>query len=179
MNVKDVCQRVLKPENQIRQVHYFTARVSDTKSDPTKSTRQDSYLRALTHEIEEFKAHFGHFSTHTVSMPSARNHHVKLDVIKTEEKGSDVNLAVHLLNDAWSNKYDCAIVLSNDSDLAEAIKLAREKGKIIGVVTTKNRPTASLRKEANFFRRIKNSDLAKSQMPATIQGTTISKPSHW
>ena len=27
-------------------------------------------------------------------------------VIKTEENGSDVNLAVHLLNDAWLNEYD-------------------------------------------------------------------------
>ena len=31
-----------------------------------------------------------------------------LEVWKTEEKGSDVNLAVHMLNDAWLNKYDVA-----------------------------------------------------------------------
>ena len=37
---------------------------------------------------------------------------------KTEEKGSAVNLAVHLLNDGWLDAYDCAVVISNDSDLA-------------------------------------------------------------
>ena len=42
-----------------------------------------------------------------------------VEVIKTEEKGSDVNLAVHLLNDAWLDRYECAVVVSNDSDLAE------------------------------------------------------------
>lgn len=41
-----------------------------------------------------------------------------VDIIKTEEKGSDVNLAVHLLNDGWLDAYDCAVVVSNDSDLA-------------------------------------------------------------
>jgi len=44
-------------------------------------------------------------------------------IVKTEEKGSDVNLAVHLLNDAWLNLYDCAVVISNDSDLAESCRL--------------------------------------------------------
>lgn len=32
-----------------------------------------------------------------------------VEVVKTEEKGSDVNLAVHLLNDAWLDVYDCAV----------------------------------------------------------------------
>ena len=41
-----------------------------------------------------------------------------VNIIKTEGKGSDVNLAVHLLNDGWLDAYDCAVVISNDSDLA-------------------------------------------------------------
>ena len=40
-------------------------------------------------------------------------------MIRTEEKGSDVNLAVHLLNDGWMNACDCAVVFTNDSDIAE------------------------------------------------------------
>jgi hypothetical protein len=42
-------------------------------------------------------------------------------------------LAVHLLNDAWLNEYDCAIVVSNDSDLAESMRFVREEHhKMIG-----------------------------------------------
>lgn len=50
-----------------------------------------------------------------------------VDIIKTEEKGSDVNLAVHLLNDGWLDAYDCAVVVSNDSDLAEAMRLVKAR----------------------------------------------------
>jgi hypothetical protein len=38
-------------------------------------------------------------------------------VWKNEEKGSDVNLAVHLLDDSWRSGFDCAVIVSNDSDL--------------------------------------------------------------
>ena len=46
-------------------------------------------------------------------------------VYKTEEKGSDVNLALHVLNDAWLDQYDCAVIVSNDSDLAESLRLVK------------------------------------------------------
>ena len=38
-------------------------------------------------------------------------------VIKTEGKGSDANLATHLLNDTHMDRFDVAVVISNDSDL--------------------------------------------------------------
>ncbi len=57
-------------------------------------------------------------------------------IFKTEEKGSDVNLAVHLLNDAWLNKYECAVIISNDSDLAEPLRLIKQQnGKKIGLIS--------------------------------------------
>ena len=48
-------------------------------------------------------------------------------VIKTEEKGSDVNLATHLLHDAHMGRFEVAVVVSNDSDLLEPIKIVRER----------------------------------------------------
>jgi len=44
-------------------------------------------------------------------------------VLRTEEKGSDVNLAAHLINDAHAGRFDEAIVVSGDSDLCDAIKI--------------------------------------------------------
>jgi len=41
-------QRTLAPENEIVKIRYFTARVQDTPSDPEVSTRQDTYIRAVT-----------------------------------------------------------------------------------------------------------------------------------
>ena len=42
-------------------------------------------------------------------------------VMKTEEKGSDVNLATYLLVDAFEDRFDVAVIISNDSDLKEPI----------------------------------------------------------
>jgi uncharacterized LabA/DUF88 family protein len=44
-------------------------------------------------------------------------------VTKTEEKGSDVNIATHLLMDAFDDAYELAVIISNDSDLLEPIKV--------------------------------------------------------
>ena len=41
---------------------------------------------------------------------------------KTEEKGVDVSLALHLLLDALKDKYDIALVFSSDADICPAIR---------------------------------------------------------
>lgn len=43
-----------------------------------------------------------------------------------EEKGSDVNVASHLLTDTLTNLIDAAVVISNDSDLRLPIQMARQ-----------------------------------------------------
>jgi len=44
-----------------------------------------------------------------------------------EEKGSDVNLACHLVNDAWAGRFDAAVVISNDTDLVEPIRIVTQE----------------------------------------------------
>ena len=59
-----------------------------------------------------------------------------VEVWKNEEKGSDVNLALHVLNDAWQDAYDCGVIVSNDSDLAKSLRLVKaQHRKLIGLVT--------------------------------------------
>lgn len=38
--------------------------------------------------------------------------------LNTEEKRTYVNFAVHLLNDAWLDLYDCGVVVNCDSDIS-------------------------------------------------------------
>ena len=45
-----------------------------------------------------------------------------------EEKGSDVNLGAHLLNDAWKGLFDAAVVISNDTDLVTPIRMVTSSG---------------------------------------------------
>ena len=52
-----------------------------------------------------------------------------------EEKGSDVNLAAYLLNDAWEGRFDAAAVISNDTDLVTPTRMVTaERGKPVFIV---------------------------------------------
>ena len=105
------------------------------------------------------------------------------EVIKTEEKGSDVNLSVHLLNDAWLNKYDAAIIVSNDSDMAESMRLVRinHPNKVIGLVTPGKsvRTSEQLKKHSHFVKKIRDGVVKASQLPNPIPNTNIRKPNDW
>ena len=103
------------------------------------------------------------------------------EVLKTEEKGSDVNLAVHLLNDCWLGRYECAIVVSNDSDLAEAMHLVNEHGgKTLGLVKPRLKQRSDeLRVHAKFVINIRPGMLQNAQLPDPIPGTTFRKPAGW
>ena len=92
-----------------------------------------------------------------------------------------MNLAVHLLNDGWLDAYDCGVVVSNDSDIAEAMRLVRElDGKRIGLVTPGTRRTSrQLKRYADFSRDLRPNALRRSQLPERIPGTNIRKPVLW
>jgi hypothetical protein len=67
---------------------------------------------------------------------------VMVTVADREEKGSDVNVAAHLLIDTLEGNIEAAIVVSNDSDLAYAISEARKRIPV-GVVNPNRKPTAA------------------------------------
>jgi hypothetical protein len=146
--------RVLGAENALVGVKYFTARVRPSPGDPDVNVRQDAYLRALQAHCPLLELHYGHFLRHRVSMEHANPPPPTVPVWKNEEKGSDVNLALHVLNDAWRDAYDCAVIVSNDSDLAESLRLVKaQNGKIIGLVTPgapKRKTSRELRVHADF-----------------------------
>ena len=184
LDLSALFRRMLQPHHRILSIKFFTARVAATPHDQTKPQRQDTYLRALRHYRPEVEVYFGRFLSHKVPMPLASPTAGRrmVEVIKTEEKASDVNLAVHLLNDAWLNAYDCALVVTNDSDIAEAMRLAkRHCGKLIGLATPgKRHPSRQLTAHADFSLRIRNQTLLRqSQLPDPIPGTTIHKPAAW
>jgi uncharacterized LabA/DUF88 family protein len=115
-------------------------------------------------------------------MPSAANPARMVDVIKTEEKGSDVNLAAHLLRDGFTGDFDIAVVVSNDSDLLEPIRIVQsELGKPVGILNPQKHPSVVLKNEAKFFKSIRRSALAKCQFPPVLTdaGGAIKKPSSW
>ena len=116
--------------------------------------------------------------------PLAAPPHKFVNILNSEEKGSDVNLAVHLLNDAWHNRFDLALVMSQDSDLIEPMRLVtQERGKKVGLIWLDGRgPNPKMTAVSSFVRHIGNADLVAAQFPNPIikpDGTQITKPATW
>lgn len=54
---------------------------------------------------------------------------LKAQVHLMEEAGSDVNLACYLIHEGWAGRYDGAVVISNDTDLVESIRIVVQEPK--------------------------------------------------
>jgi len=83
----------------------------------------------------------------------------KVWVDKTEENGSEVNLASHLLRDA--------VLITNDSDLAEPVWIvAHELGLPVGILNPHQFHNRELRKYATFLKRIRQGGLGSLSISA-------------
>ncbi len=105
-----------------------------------------------------------------------------VEVLRTEEKGSDVNLATYLLLDAFNGDCEMALVISNDSDLVEPIRVVRVTfGLTVGVVNPQKNTSHALRQAASFYRPLRQGVLQASQFPAQLTDAkgTIAKPAAW
>ena len=182
LDFKSLFSKLLQSGQNLVAIKYYTGVVSGIK-DPNKPIRQQTYLRALKTYIPEISIYYGSFLTNKKWMPVANpgSGSKFVEVIKTEEKGSDVNLAVNLVNDAWKNLYDCAIVVSNDSDLSEAVRIVKtELNKSVGVfIPWRASPSKDLLKYADFIKHIRINLLKNSQLPNPIPNTNIYKPMDW
>ncbi len=136
LNLSKLSQRLCRAvfdEYEINQIRYFTAKIKSPPWDKNKHLRQKQYIRALK-TIPNLRIHYGYFKISYPEMYLAESFNnaqyglrKKVRVTKVEEKGSDVNLACHFLNDAFNDTYNQAIVISNDGDLAEAVEIAKDQ----------------------------------------------------
>jgi uncharacterized LabA/DUF88 family protein len=179
LNLAELCARIL-PKNQIHRIRYFTALVTPRPTDPQQRNRQEIYIRALR-TIPNLTVHTGRYLASKVRMMRADGSG-SVEVLKSEEKGSDVNLASYLLIDAYRSDCDIAVIVSNDSDLVFPIEhIKQQVGKVIGILNPRSRPSRELFPLANFYRQIRPSVLAASQFPVSLtdaQGV-FHKPPIW
>lgn len=173
---------VLLPSDHIHRIRYFTALITPRPGDdPQKPQRQQTYIRALD-TIPHLSVHYGHFLTNQVRMKVVTPPPSTIMVYKTEEKGSDVNIASYLLLDAAKGDCDVAVVVSNDSDLKEPIALAQsEFGVKVGVVNPHPTNKRSLVLKPTFFKQLRASALRRSQFPASMTDAlgAFQKPASW
>ncbi|MEX2492739.1 MAG: NYN domain-containing protein [Nitrospirales bacterium] len=181
LDLLQLCQRLL-PHDYINEIKYFTATVKGRPHDPSQPIRQQAYLRALQ-TIPNLTVIYGHFLTHPASMVlTGSNPRKWVKVDKTEEKGSDVNLASHLLLDAFTGGFEVAVLVTNDSDLAEPVRMVRQVQKLpVGILNPHNHQSVELKQHATFVKWIKKSHLKNSQFPPNMEDSKgkFYKPPQW
>lgn len=184
LNIAKFCQFML-PGHFVNRICYCTALVSARPGDPGQPVRQQTFLRALA-TLPNVEIIYGHFlqneATALLAHPCPGGART-VAIIKTEEKGSDVNLATHLLCGAFRGDYDCAVIISNDSDLYEPIRIAKQEfGKRIIIINPhKSRPSRQLRSIADEFKTIREGTLRVCQFPQSLTDGkgTFHKPATW
>jgi uncharacterized LabA/DUF88 family protein len=183
LNVTRLAQELLSSDDTVGKVRYFTADVSPRSGDADAPQRQQAYLRALR-TLPEVTIHKGRFLPKTKTRPLVSDPTRFVEVHDTEEKGSDVNLASHLLNDAFNDRFDVALIISQDSDLCEPMRMVcKEIGKIVGIgwVET-SAPGKRYRAVSSFIRHASTTMLSNSQFPDPVigrGGAHIAKPPTW
>ena len=204
-----VYERVNWPTAQVTRVIYCTARVDATES-PSSYADQDVYLKALVAAGSVDHIEFGNYVARVKSAPLAvrapngrprlvspkwpvmiqdgtgaavSDARFMVSVAHREEKGSDVNVASHLLLDVLRGDVEGALVVSNDSDLRFPIEQARERVPIGLVNPTPGQTAGALRTSAgigagrHFWRKLTASDFAAHQLPNPAGG--YSMPMGW
>lgn len=132
LDLEALFDRVL-PRNDVQRIRYFTARIKARSGDPdgpNSVARQDAYLAALR-SCARVTIHYGQFlaskkHARLVAPPPPPGSPM-VRVHKTEEKGSDVNLATWMLIDAFENDCEVAVLVSNDSDFAFPMQVLSQR----------------------------------------------------
>lgn len=204
LNLKALADIIVPAGTTVEQVNYYTAHVSG-KLDSDAPRRQQLLFSALS-TVPEIKIVKGNFQYEQKWAGLAKPAQAKPDgyvwtqpepeVVKirhTEEKGSDVNLGVHLVRDGFLGAFDVAYVLTNDTDLVEPIKIVSEElGKEVVMVAPcryflKGKykvpvPSKTLFNVSNRTHYIDDHELAAAQFPRSIPRTgkkPVIRPDTW
>jgi hypothetical protein len=108
-----------------------------------------------------------------------RNGPATVEVFKTEEKGSDVNLATFLLLDGFDSLYDETVIISDDSDLAEPMAQANHRFDPVHIVSPRALRLNALIDGAATWAPLSLATLASCQLPSPLllpTGNTIYRP---
>ncbi len=174
LNLYQLAQNLLKSEQTLVSVKYFTSRVSNN---PDKQKRQNTFLEAL--ENTDVKIFYGHYQRTTIECFRCGNIWPSYN-----EKMTDVNIATQMLNDAYNNEYDMAMLISGDSDLVPPIKSIHSlyKDKRVFIAFPPKRSNHSMSYVAKGSMVIGRKKISDSQFPDQVKkkdGYVLSKPIEW
>jgi uncharacterized LabA/DUF88 family protein len=167
----------LRPESALVQVKYFTAMVQD---EPDAQSRQDRYISA------QKSLYPGRF---TVVMgkymrKKRRCRECEAQWTSYEEKQTDVNLAVHLVADVAGNRADTYMVVTGDTDVIPALKMARSLDPNATLIASfpPRRSSDALKRMLPSSRELTLATLSAAQLPDVAiapNGKKFHRPEKW
>lgn len=177
LNPQQLARNLLKDGQELVATKYFTARISNNP-DVGKHKRQTIYLEAIE-TLPDTKTFYGHY----LSKPQ-RCFKCGATWIAHEEKMTDVNIAVDLLNDAYDDVFDVAMLVSADSDLTAPIEAVRARfpNKRVIVACPPDRQSKRLELAASAYFQIGRKKLQDSQFPDEFtkeDGFVLKRPDSW
>jgi hypothetical protein len=180
LNVERLC-RILRPNDDLQVIKYFSAPVAG-------SIHQATYLRALA-TLPTVHVILGKFKQKKVKCGVTGCAHAATKWFQVpEEKRTDVNIAVSMVDDAYQNACDDLILVSGDSDLVPGVATVRQRfpGKRITVYVPSRNPlraaAVELRSAAHRARELPLLLLEKAQFADSIPdgaGGTLTRPADW
>lgn len=175
LNVHEMAQQLLKPDQTLVTVKYFTSIV---RHPVDKHGRQAVFLEALE-TLTNLQIYYGHYLSEIVTCRrcgySYQTHH---------EKMTDVNIAVELMTDAFQDRMDAAMLISADSDLVGPIQAVQRLfgQKRLVVAFPPGRSSKALRQMAHGSFTIGRNALSKSVFPDQVikpDGYVLNRPPNW
>ena len=174
LDLLELSKRLINPKTEeITGVYYFSALATWM---PERAKKHLLYIQAL--RTVGVKVFLGKFSLRERKCPICKGCYQA-----HEEKKTDINIAITLLGDAIADKFDTALILSGDSDLAPVTTKLKQlcPSKKVGIIIPKGQSAMNLKQNADFFKKIQAKDLKKSLLPeqVTYNGRIITAPAGW
>jgi uncharacterized LabA/DUF88 family protein len=187
LNLQRLAAGLLRPGQELVGTKYFTARIAGGRSGDEaklkrmldeKRKRQSDFLEALA-TLNDFEMFEGHFLSKGVRCRSCqatwRTH---------EEKMTDVQIATELMDDAFDDRFDMALVVSADSDLVPPMRSIRRRfpKKRLIVCFPPGRTSVQLKKASHASIEIPIPTLEASQFPDEVRkpdGFVLRRPTDW
>lgn len=178
LDVHRLAENLLKPDQRLLSVHYFTSRIRSRPGNENTRKRQGVYLEALE-TLPGVRLHYGHYLAKTRRCPQCQATWETF-----EEKRTDVNIAVELLGDAQDDAFDTAILVSGDSDLTGPVQAVRTRypNKRVIVAFPPERESSQLRNAATAGFVIGPKKLKDSQLPDRVtkpDSHVLIRPQEW
>lgn len=162
VNLRALAEAFIQPSQEtLTEVFYFTAYATWR---PQAMVKHRAYVKAL--EANRVTPIFGHFK-----QKNMRCHSCGASWVSREEKGTDTNFVIQLLQEAHHNSFDKALIITADSDMVPAIQMVLDTfpQKQFMVCTPPNR--YNIAREIRGIvetRKIKQGHLTRNLLPREI-----------